>query len=180
MKRFAIAFPFFVFALSLFGDNVYSSAYLSGWQIKNWENTTIGEGNGKTPGTRSLQIITSQKFGRLYIQAPTGFKTGHKQSLRLSVTSPVRLKESQLFVGLYKKDGSVIKNVPAGNYIQDKFFYEWVWYSISIPLSDLQATDQVIDSVVLELEEPGTVYVADISFSKADDSYLVPGIVVVP
>jgi len=162
----------FVFTLSLFGDNVYSNGYSVGWQLKIWDGTIIGEGNGKTPGTRSLQIITSQKFGRLYIQAPTGFKTGQKQSLRLSITSPIRLKEEQLFVGLYKKDGSVIKNVPAGNYVRDKFFYEWVWYTLSIPLSDLQAANQVIDGIAVELENPGTIYVADIYFSKAPDSYL--------
>ncbi len=75
---------------------------------------------------------------------------------------------------------AAMKYVDVADYIASKKITVGRWYDITIPLSDLQAVDQVIGAVVVEIENPGTFWVGKISFTNAPDSRLVPAVVSIP
>lgn len=164
---------------TVFGEDIYSGSFggvFSGWSIVQWNDTTLSA-ESTIAGKKTLMVVATAKFGRLYIQTPTGFRLGlekERQNLFLSLMSPTKVTKNHFFISLHDMEGKVIQALSAGDYIKGESFAEGVWYNLEIPVSDLKGTDRTISAVSVEIEEPGVFFADAISFSKAAGSYMLP------
>jgi len=158
------------------GYSVYSGEYSSGWQVLQWENTVVSQVPGPRNAYRnnmrkSLRVVTSGQFGRMYLVTATSFKATDQQLLRLSVKIfSSETAENQLYLALYTPDGSPIHNVLVSDYIKDKKLSVGTWYNVTIPIAHLQAVDQLIGAVVVEAAQPAAFDVDAISFSPSQSN----------
>src|SRR5207237_933956 len=115
----------------------------------------------------------SAPYARLYMKT-NGFDTTGQQSLHLSILNsngPPQI----LYVGLYNTSGTVIHYVHAWDYTGVGNVYSGVWYDLVIPITDLQAVNQTIGGVVIEIEQAGGFYADEVSFSTtAGKTYWTP------
>jgi len=142
----------------------YSDILGGGWYDQPWSNTSVNYSSTVVrAGNDGIFVNASAAFARLYIKT-NGFDTTNQQSLHLSLLNP-NGNGQLLYVGLYNTSGTVIHYVPAWQYVAGNYLYAGSWYDLVIPIADLQATNQTIGGVVIEIEAAGTFYADEISFS---------------
>jgi hypothetical protein len=152
-----------------FSQSVYSNGFADGWQLLPWTQTTVS--TMVSDSTEYLKVETGGKFGRLYIQPAKPFETAkseEKQTLSITILEEDAAPAHELYIGLYDADGKCIKSVPASHYAPEGTVQSLKWYTLTIPLSDLNASDRLITGVVIETEIPGTFYVSAIGISEAN------------
>lgn len=172
MKMLPIAAALVATAAVSLSQEVYVRGYAPGWRLSPWANTTV---EPVTDGARpALAVRVLERYGRLYVQAPNGFLTGNQeagQTLSFSLRADEKAV-GNLFVGLYRADGKPFRNVPLAMLVTAS--EPGGWKRVEMPVSALGATNQVVLGVVIESGEAGAFSVANVSFSPAPRSRVLP------
>ena len=119
-------------------------------------------------GTSSLQVNSSAPYVPLYIQAISGLNTSPYQSLHLSVKTD-GTKDANFYISLVDMSGKAFGYKLLSDYVTGGKLLS-VWSDISIPLTDLNATNQTVGGIVIEIESPDTMYLQNIRFSASPDT----------
>ncbi len=147
------------------GSTVYTDFMLPGWHVLPWSNmSSLTTSTTRRSGSYGIQATASAAYARLYLETTIGFSTSGQQSLRFSFMSPSGNGQNH-YVSLYNTSGTPIHYVPVWSYVSGGTLVPGTWYDIVIPIADLQATNQTIGGVVVEIESSGTFYEDEVSFS---------------
>ena len=153
---------------------IFSDSLGSGWSYIPWSGMSA---NLSSPvhraGSTGIDITMTAPSG-FNVQASGGFNTSGQQSLHVSIFN-VSGDGNAFYIALCDMTGAPIHYIRVADYTGAGQLYTFAWYDLIIPLADLQATNQTIGGMVVQIAGTGRFFLDEISFSTvAGSTYWVP------